>query len=522
VRRPLLLSLLAATALSAFAAPAQASPSQFSIFDASEELGGSLCCPGESQSALHDASTLGADTVRLLVHWRDVVADPTAIVKPGGDSDDPSWTGYGQPSVDAPYRGWGRYDEAIRGIVARGMSVLLVPTGTYPDGRAPSWAGRGPDGTDPDPTQYYHFMRALGTRYRGGYDPDGPGPLQSLPAISYVGVWNEPNSPFQLEPQTKDGAPYTPILYRHLYTAGRAGLIDGGYRGQIWIAELAPRSGTPETLGALEFTRQMLCLTNNKGKKGKGKRRRKGVRAGCLPLEADAFAHHPYTGVDPPFRPPFAKQDVDIANLTALIKLLRQAAKVGAINSLPMVLDEYGVQSNPPDPLFGLGFQTQAEYIGIAEFMAYRIPGIAAWPQYLDRDDADQGGFQSGLRLRDGTVKPAYDAYRTPLVAKRGKRCVQKARRGNCTGYKLSKRVTLWGEVRSTGSAHVQVERNDGGSAWKAATPPLVTDAGGYFQRKVRYRRGRQFRLVWFDGQDGSSVCAGDCIGPAIRAYAFK
>jgi hypothetical protein len=175
---------------------------------------------------------------------------------------------------------------------------------------------------------------------------------------------------------------------------------------------------------------------------------------------------------------------------------------------LPLLLTEYGVQTSPPDPTFGVSFRTQAEYLGIAEYLAWRNRGVSAWSQYLLRDDADVGGFQSGLRLRDGTAKPSLAAFRTPLVIRREGRA--------------QRRVAAWGEVRPTGSAHVQILRN-AGKRWVPATPIFKTDPGGYFQRRLAYKRGRRFRLVWFDGANGRpNTCPGDCLGPPIRAYAVR
>jgi hypothetical protein len=505
---------LAATALLAAAPAASASKQQFTIFDASEELTGSLCCREFTAPALDDAKSLGADTVRLLTYWRDVVADPELTAKPAGDSSDPAWPGYAQPTAASQLTGWGRYDELVRQIAARGMSVVMVPTGRFPDGRVPRWASNAPNkaGTDPDPDQYASFMKALATRYRGGYDPDGAGgPLSPIPPVSFVGVWNEPNSPFQLQPQIKGGKPYTPELYRRLFAAGANGLRAGGFTGQIWMGELAPR-GTQTTLGAIAFTKEMLCLSPRaRPKKGKGKKgkRRSAYKAGCPMLRASAFAHHPHSGVDPPFRSPFSTADVTMGNVPALGRLLTQAAKAGAINSMPIVLSEYGIQTFPPDPLFGLSFQQQAEYLAIADYLAWRNPKVAAMSQYLLRDDADQGGFQSGLRLRDGTPKASFAGFRTPLVVRR---------RG-----KAPKRAVAWGEVRPAGRAHVQLLRTDnGGRTWAPATKIFTTDGRGAFERKVRYRRGRQFRIVWFDATDGFSACSSNCVGPPTRAYAFR
>jgi hypothetical protein len=519
--RARVISVAVVCALSGLAAaPAHASRGQNAIFDAGVELTGDLCCPGLSSSALNEARALGARTVRVLVFWRDVVASPDSTVRPPGDPSDPAWAGYAQPSTLSPQSGWGKYDELVKGIVTRGMSVLMVPTGTFPDGRVPRWASNSAvkDGTDPDPGQYGLFLAALAHRYRGGYTPAGG--LATLPAVSYVGVWNEPNSPFQLQPQIKNGAPYTPGLYRRLYSAGRQGLLNGGFGGQIWTGELAPR-GTNATLGPIPFTEQFLCLQRVGKKRHKKKPRKIRYRASCGALHADGFAHHPHTGIDPPFRNPTFPGDVTVANLGDLQRVLAAAARAGAINPLPLEIDEYGVQTYPPPKLLGVSFQQQAEYIGISEYLGWRNPGVAAWNQYLLRDDSAAGGFTSGLRLHDGTPKPSLDAYRTPLVIRIPCARKGKANKG-CAKKKPPKRVNGWGEVRPVGSAHVQILRN-AGSGWVAATPQFRTDARGYFQRKLRYRRGRLFKLVWFAAEDGlAGQCGGTCVGPPIRAYRFK
>ncbi len=75
--------------------------------------------------------------------------------------------------------------------------------------------------------------------------------------------------------------------------------------------------------------------------------------------------------------------------------------------------------------------------------------------------------------------------------------------------------------MRPVGSAVVQIERSDGG-AFVPATPPFNTDSLGYFSRKLGYRTGREFRIVWYDAQDGIEACSGPCVGPSIRPYNFK
>src|ERR1700760_4502000 len=89
-------------ALCAAASPphkAYASKGQFTIFDASQELVGDQCCGALTSQAVDDAKGLGADTVRVLVFWRDIVAQPDSTTKPPGDSGDPAWQGYAQSTT---------------------------------------------------------------------------------------------------------------------------------------------------------------------------------------------------------------------------------------------------------------------------------------------------------------------------------------------------------------------------------------------------------------------------------------
>ena len=47
--------------------------------------------------------------------------------------------------------------------------------------------------------------RRSATRYSGSYDPDGAGPLETLPQIACWEIWNEPNFNGALRPQRKNG-----------------------------------------------------------------------------------------------------------------------------------------------------------------------------------------------------------------------------------------------------------------------------------------------------------------------------
>ena len=89
-----------------------------------------------------------------------------------------------------------------------------------------------------------------------------------------------------------------------------------------------------------------------------------------------------------------------------------------------------------PDPLRGVSFTAQAEHRSIAERVAYRNARVRAFSQYLMRGDRERGGATASAASRPACArgrdtKRAYDGFRLPLVALRGRT-----------------RTTLWGMVR--------------------------------------------------------------------------
>jgi hypothetical protein len=166
---------------------------------------------------------------------------------------------------------------------------------------------------------------------------------------------------------------------------------------------------------------------------------------------------------------------------------------------MPVYLTEFGIQSEP-DPYIGVSYQRQAEYRSIAEWFAWKNPRVAAFSQYLMRDDNPRpgskysrySGFESGLRGSAGKAKPSYDAFRLPLVADA---------RGS--------HVYLWGFVRPSASrTRVVVEiRKRGSSTWHKLKT-VTTNTQGYWRSSTALRSGASYRVVW-----------GSYRGPATRAY---
>jgi len=436
----LLISLL-------LAAPAAASPTQFTMFEAPSALQD----PEARDSTLDEIDALGSDAIRVLVNWNRVAPDPSSARRPGFTASDPA--AYGER--------WAPYDAIVEGARARGLQVLLTITGG-----APFWATS--DGNDsitkPDADEFEAFATAVGTRYGDRVD--------------MWSIWNEPNQPQFLAPQFVGGKPYSPKLYRRLYIAAQRGLkASGNGDDKLLAAETSPR-GNPRIVAPLAFLRGFLCL-DSRYRKAKS----------CGRVEADGWAHHPYsTRLGPYFEPP-GRNDVTIGVLSRLTRALDRAARAGAIPArLPLYLTEFGVQSYP-DRLSGVPLSTQADYRSISELIAYRNRRVTAFSQYLmnDSDPKPAGaskysGFESGLRTFTGRLKPAYEGFRLVLVA-------DPYRRG---------RVRLWGLVRpADGVTTVTITYASGGSSKWRKLATITTDRSGYFSFKRSGPTTRRYRMAW-------------------------
>jgi hypothetical protein len=253
------------------------------------------------------------------------------------------------------------------------------------------------------------------------------------------------------------------------------------------MGETAPR-GTGKVVAPITFLRQALCLD-----------RRWRKRRACSRLPADGYAHHAYTTkAGPRFVPP-SRNDVTIGALSRLNRALHRAGRARALKKgLGIHLTEFGIQSHP-DRVSGVSEARQAEYRAMSEYIAYRNRRVRSFSQDLMRDDPPRpgpsirryAGFESGLRGHDGDKKRSYEAFRLPLVGRRG-----------------SRRVTLWGRVRpASGRTSVRIEfRGRGGRRWHRLKRDTTNSRGVWTTTTVA--RGRTYRVRW-----------GKHVGPPTRAY---
>jgi polysaccharide biosynthesis protein PslG len=274
------------------------------------------------------------------------------------------------------------------------------------------------------------------------------------PFVERWALWNEPNKPIWLKP----ASPETYVArilnpgYRAIKSVNRSARVAGGVT--------APRGG-PGGVSPVDFIRRM---------------DRVGARL-------DAYAHHPYPVYpgDTPFAGGCSCKSITMATLERLLKLVDQA-----FPSARVWLTEYAYQT-PPDP-FGVSLGTQARFIGEAARRVYAAPKVDLLIHYLYRDEPDLGRWQSGLETIDGREKPAYAATMLPLA--------QVSRRGQL--------VALWGQVRPGSGPQRYLIQRLVGSNWTTIGGPRLTNANGFFTRKVVAPKGTKLRLWYPSGRIGS------------------
>ncbi len=297
-----------------------------------------------------------------------------------------------------------------------------------------------------------------------------------------------------------DGLPASPRIYRGLYQYGYKGLQAAGMaHPPVLFGETAPYGyesvkslfrveGKADALlsdvAPLAFLREALCLNSRYQK-----------ASGCEELQMTGYAHHAYTIAVPPSDSKVSVGDVTIGVLGRLENALNKAAAAHAIpGGTPVYLTEYGVQSYPNHQL-GVPPSVQVEYDALAEHIAYDDPRVAAFSQYLLRDDPVKGrqgasvhggsvGFQTGLESATGQLKPLFYGWPIPLT-------VLKRRHG----------VALWGLVRPAGGpTTVTVLVKAKRSARFRTLRTVTTNASGYWSF-ASSSGGEAWRVRWTSAQ---------------------
>ena len=480
----ILMSLLA---LALVVAPAaSASSTQESIFEDDYQV--LQLGPDEQRRALDDFLALGADTVRSLVLWNQIAPDPGSTRRPKGfDGRNPA---HYNPGL------WDRYDDLVRGVQARGMGLLFSPSSPIPAwGSDCSGSATKRRTCKPDPKLFGAFMQALGTRYSGEYQDENQGG-GVLPRVERGSIWNEPNQPGWLTPQyeSKGGRKVATAAHRYralVTSAIRALRATGHGSDQILLGETAPIGRTSGTLARrpippVNFIREVLCINS------RGAKLRTAECRSYRKLSVRGFAHHPYTrgGSQPP-RAATAPGEITVSTAGRLKKLLSQGGRARRIpRNLPIYYTEFGYQTNPPDRLFGVKLEQQAEYINEADWIAYQDSRVKAVAQYKLFDEPNVASFQTGLRFVSGELKPAFDAYRLPIWV---------SRRGSS--------VRVYGQVRPSEDdvREIVAVQNDASGSFQTVQEIEVLSRKGHFLVTLP-NSGSNWRLVWTPSDGGATL----------------
>ncbi|MGD0456053.1 MAG: hypothetical protein ABSB69_20905 [Solirubrobacteraceae bacterium] len=472
--RTLLISTLACALLAGAAGAAQAlaSQGQVTYFEAAADL----LKPNTRHHTLEQLQHLGVKALRIELKWSEVAPGPTSATKPSFEAANPG-------SYD-----WGAYAPVLAEAKQLGWPVLLTVTAP-----APRWAtsnGKAPYVTRPDAKDFEEFMTAVAREFGS--------------EVSIYAIWNEPNEPVFLMPQWHaNGTPASGYIYRGLYEAGYAGLQAAGLaHPRVLFGETAPagydtvsthREGSKalhHPVAPLAFMREALCLNAAYKKAGS-----------CSQLQMAGYAHHAYTIAVPPYYKPPGRDNVMVGALSRLSNALNLAANAHAIpGGVPIYLTEFGVQSLP-NKYLGVSAAKQAEYDAIAEHIAYDNPRVAAFSQYLLKDDPVGGAepeasFQTGLEYFNGSPKPLYFGWPIPLT-------VTKQHRG----------VALWGLVRpTTGATKVTVLVRAKGSKRFRTLRTVETNSRGYWSFNSS-TPGEYWRVRWTSPEHVKYE------GPPIRAF---
>lgn len=488
-----LLTLLAAFALPA---AAHASDRQLSIM-MDDDL---LVYRGDAvrDQTLRQMKALGVDEVRVTMLW-SVVADKARSTK----ARDKRFRKLGADDPRAyPESNWDRFDRLARATRNLGIGLYLdvtFPGPAWGHEKAPRKQRKNQRTWKPKPGAFALFVKAVGKRYSGTYR-DGDDERQLLPRVTFYALGNEPNQGGWLTPQWSGGKLTSPALYRKLYIAGRNALVQTGHGADtILVGETAPTGTSRRTATSAvhpkRFIRSFFCI-------------KQGTDCSDFtkygPIQATAWAHHPYTKDLAPTQRDTSPQSITMANFNELGFLLddvaRQSKRV-AMN-LPIISTEFGYETNPPDPFRTTTLDQQAQFDQIGDYLAFANPRVLGQTQFLLRDVAPQKKYkvnskqywftyQSGLYTTGGTAKPAVQTYALPFLT-----------------APTADGIGVWGQLRfrpdnlpadALDQVQLQYKPADGSADWAPYGDPIVvSNAKGFFTGLVpKPPAPGQLRATW-------------------------
>jgi hypothetical protein len=365
--------------------------------------------PAGVEHATRAMRDLGVNWVLLTASWARIAPQPSGARRPPFAASDP----------DAyPAASWAALDRAVQAAKRDGLAAMIELRGP-----SPRWA-LDRSGA-PDAVEFGLFAAAVARRYSGRF--------RGLPGAVAFTIWSEPNRGASLRPQWRRTAAGWQLAsaarYREMLYAAHAAIAGAAPDALVLIGSTAPAgsarpNGPGGDVAPLRFLRELACVSPG------GAPLRTGACRRFRPLPGDGWAHHPYSGQRPPWLADPHPDDVRVADLRRLTETLEDLHEAGRlVGSMPVYVTAFGYGSAPAGSPRGLGLYRQARWLGEAERLVARTPGVRSFAQAPLRDDRPAG---AGLELVDGAPKPALAAFAYPLVVRR-------------TG---PHRVRIWGRVR--------------------------------------------------------------------------
>ncbi len=325
---------------------------------------------------------LHVGVLRVSLYWGGKLGVAQGKPVDGADPNDPAYD-------------WDVYDRTVRYAASYGIKILFSIYGT------PDWANRSA-GVNHAPANFgflRKFAYAAATRYSGRFlGPDG----RALPPVRLWTAWNEPNNPVFLSPQFRRVGGKWVIQSAVDYVKICDAVYEGVHATVLGSEKVAcgvtgPRGNNDPTSSRPSVSPIAFLDALHK--------------AGLKYF--DAYAHHPYYGnpkESPTTRPVGARGAAPTAITLANIQLLLDEVS-RFYGPRHLWITEYGYQTNPPDPAFGISWALQARYLTQAFAIARRNPRIDMMLWFLLRDEPVLSGWQSGLMTSAGRKKPAFTAF---------------------------------------------------------------------------------------------------------------
>jgi hypothetical protein len=486
---------LVAIGLGAQAVPAAASTSQDALFQDGPLL------RADPVGTLATLKSLGVSRLRLLMAWNSVAPSAFSHRRPHFKSTNPS---------AYPAANWAIYDVILKTAHADGITVDLDLVGP-----APLWATASgapsspwPGSWKPSAREFGAFVRAVGTRYNGGF--------HGLPKVTFWSIWNEPNYGPSLAPQERGGSvELSPGSYRNLVDASYASLQRTRHRrDRFVIGETAPHGFPhPGVFGGMtpvRWVEALYCVDSSF-------RQFRGAAAGARGcpttaaasrsfrskhpglFKAGGFSVHPYAQGIAPNQPSrlcgrnlcrSRTGDAGFADLPVLPRFERILDRLqriyGSRNHMGIWSTEYGYQTTPPSPRHAISPAKAAVWINWAEYLSYKQRRIQSYAQYLLRD-VPGSAFASGLELPNGSPKATYAAYRMPIYLP-------------TTSTRRGRSIEVWGCVRPahtvSGAQQVKIQFGKPGR-FRTVKTVTIRNRRGYFDIKMSFTGSGFVRTSW-------------------------